>query len=404
MAKKQTKTRQITEADSEIYKRFIDWMRQTWVQLPDADELMPMMMTLYTPDEAAFLTGMPFGGKSLEELATLKQMEPAKLEKKLDGLAKKGLVFRAVKGDTVRYSLNDGFFIQRTTFWPGRTDAVSKAIAPISNQYFLHGFMDQYAYTEQKGLRVLPIEKTIENTKEIMPYEEVVKVLDVHDYFVVTTCPCKHKKNLDPDSPNCKYPTEVCLHFGRLGHYIVENDMGREITRKEAEDILRQSAELGLVHGISNSQEGMDTICNCCKCCCMWFESYYKLRHSTSFTPSNYRIHTNAETCIGCGLCVKRCPMEVLHLEDLPQAKGRITVVPGGNGKERAELKNKGGKVSVANTDLCIGCGVCAYKCPAKSLILRRRDLVQHPPKTGRDYVIQFMADRQAGVAHLQEH
>jgi len=92
-----------------------------------------------------------------------------------------------------------------------------------------------------------------------------------------------------------------------------------------------------------------------------------------------------------------------LHLEDFPQAKGRITLMTGGNGKERTELRNKTGKVSVANTDLCIGCGVCAYKCSTKSLVLERREPVQHPPKTGRDYFMQYMADRQAGVAHLRK-
>ncbi|MBM3149821.1 MAG: 4Fe-4S dicluster domain-containing protein [Chloroflexi bacterium] len=147
----------------------------------------------------------------------------------------------------------------------------------------------------------------------------------------------------------------------------------------------------------------MDTICNCCKCCCIFFEAYYKLNHSTSLTPSNYHIGTNAETCIGCGLCVKRCPMEALHLEDLPEAKGRITVVPGGNGGGQTQLKNKTGKVSVANADLCIGCGVCAYKCSTKSLTLERRVSIEHPPKTGRDYFMRYMADRQAGVAHLRK-
>lgn len=403
MAKKQTQTKQLTDAEQEIYKRFIDWMRQTWWDLPEAEELLPMMMTLYTPEEAAFLTGMPFGGKGLDELSQLKQMEPEKLQKKLDSLAKKGLVFRSVKGDNIRYSLNDGFFIQRSTFWPGRTDARTKTMASIANRYFFHGFMDQSAYSEQKGLRVLPIEKTVKDAKEILPYEEVVKVLDSQDYFAVATCPCKHKKNLAPDTPNCTYPTEVCLHFGRLAHYMVENELGREITRKQAEDVLRLSAESGLVHAISNHQEGVDTICNCCKCCCIFFEAYYKLNHSTSLTPSNYQIHTNTETCIGCGLCVKRCPMEALHLEDFPQAKGRITLMTGGNGKERTELRNKTGKVSVVNTDLCIGCGVCAYKCSTKSLVLERREPVQHPPKTGRDYFMQYMADRQAGVAHLRK-
>jgi NAD-dependent dihydropyrimidine dehydrogenase PreA subunit len=387
--------KRITVAEQEVYQRFMDSLRQTWWGLPESDYLVPLIKAQYTPEEALLLTGMPFSGKNLEELAEIKQMDPAELRKRLDAMARKGLVFRTVRGDSVRYRLNDFFFIGRTAFWPGRKDKFSKTLAPLHNQHYYHGGFEQYKHTQAKGLRVLPIQETIEDTKQVLPYEEVIKVLDSQEYFVVTTCPCKHRKNLDPDFPNCEYPTEVCLHFGQLGRYIVENGMGREITRKETEDILRQCAEVGLVHAIDNQQERPDTICNCCKCCCIWFEAFHKLKHSLSLTPSNYHIHTNSQTCIGCGLCVKRCPMEALHLEDFPEAKGRVTVVT--SEKEgKKELKNKTGKVSAANIDFCIGCGVCAYKCPTRSLVLERREVTHHPPVTGRDYIMQYMSDLQA--------
>jgi len=108
------------------------------------------------------------------------------------------------------------------------------------------------------------------------------------------------------------------------------------------------------------------------------------------------------ETCIGDGLCVKRCHMEALRLEDSPETKGRITVVAAENKSGKKELKNKSGKVAVLNPELCIGCGVCAYKCPTKSLVLERREVIQHPPETGREYTERVVKDfaaarRQAG-------
>ena len=56
-------------------------------------------------------------------------------------------------------------------------------------------------------------------------------------------------------------------------------------------------------------------------------------------------------------------------------------------------LINKTGRLADANTDLCIGCGVCAYKCPSKSLTLVRNEIEHHPPQTGRDWVIQYVTD-----------
>jgi formate hydrogenlyase subunit 6/NADH:ubiquinone oxidoreductase subunit I len=383
-------------AEREIYQRFMDWLKQTWWGLPETDYTLPLIRAQYTPEEASLLTGMPFSGKSLEELAEIKQKDPAELRKQLNAMARKGLVFRTVRGDSVRYRLNDFFFIGRTAFWPGRKDKLSKTLAPLHNQHYYHGGFEQHKYAQAKLLRALPIQETIDDTRQILPYEEVAKVLDSQDYFVVTICPCKHRKNLDPDFPNCEYPTEVCLHFGQLGRYIVENGMGREITRKETEDILRQCAEVGLVHAIDNQQERPDTICNCCKCCCVMLEAFHKLKHAEGMSPSNYRVRTNHDTCIGCGLCVKRCPMEALRLKDFPEAKGRMTIVAEGK-----ELKNKTGKVSAANIDFCIGCGVCAYKCPTKSLVLERRAVIHDPPVTRRDYIMQYMSDLQAAKTQL---
>jgi NAD-dependent dihydropyrimidine dehydrogenase PreA subunit len=208
----------------------------------------------------------------------------------------------------------------------------------------------------------------------------------------VTHCPCRHSNNLDPDSPDSQYPTEVCLHFDKLGHYIVENGMGREITRQETEEILKRSAELGLIHGISNHQEKPDTICNCDRDCCMWFLTMNKYGHDGTLTPSNFRVTVNQSTCVGCGLCIKRCPMRALNLLDAPSVKGRKTAVTGKDGNKR-ELTNKNGKVAELDPKRCIGCGVCAYKCPSQSLTLARNQVEHHPPQTVRDWGMQFMAD-----------
>ena len=87
--------------------------------------------------------------------------------------------------------------------------------------------------------------------------------------------------------------------------------------------------------------------------------------------------------------------MEALHLEDYPEAKGRVTRLASGK-----EIKNKTGKVSVLNPDLCIGCGVCAYKCPTHSLVLERREVIEHPPKDIRDYMKHVMKDFSAAENH----
>jgi len=387
-----TNQRPMTEQDREIYAGLIDWLKKSWYGVPDSDVLLPYVAERYTPEEAALLNGMPFAPKTLAELADLTKISADILGPKLDELASRGLVYKQARDGVHRYHLHDIFTIYRGFGWPGSRDGYDQAVGPLQHKYITGGLMSPWQNVKEKGLRVLPIEATIEDSRGVLPYEEVRKILDKVEYFTVSHCPCRHANNLDPDSPDCRYPTEVCLHFDKLGHYIVENGMGREITRRETEEILSRSAELGLIHGISNQQEKPDTICNCCRDCCIWFLALNKYGHGASLAPSNFRVMVNQSTCTGCGLCVKRCPMEALHLEEAPEAKGRKTTLTTRDGRQR-ELTNKTGKVSELKQERCIGCGVCAYKCQSQSLTLVRNQVEHHPPQTGRDWVTKFMAD-----------
>jgi formate hydrogenlyase subunit 6/NADH:ubiquinone oxidoreductase subunit I len=362
-------------SEEAVYREFIEWFGRGW-PLPESDELLPLMKARFSPEEAAFLTGMPHGLTPLEKLAEEREVDAAQLEKQLDALARQGVVYRQASDGEVRYKLSDAFFtFLRSSHWAGRDDQTTRALAPITNRYYRDGFFANWADAHLQGLRALPVEETIADTRQILPYEDVVELVETLDYFTVSFCACKQRKKLDPDAPACDHPDEVCLHFGDLGRYIVENGLGREITREETREILREAAKSGLVHGVSNWLEGVDTICNCCKCCCMWLEGYHVLGHPMSLSPSNYRVRNHDEECKACGLCVKRCPMDVHRLEESPQANNRF------------------GKVSVPSVERCIGCGVCVYTCPVEALTLERCEIIEDPPKDVREFARHFLTD-----------
>ena len=68
-----------------------------------------------------------------------------------------------------------------------------------------------------------------------------------------------YKKQYNPNTKAIN-PSEVCLHFNELRRYCVENELGREITKEETLEILKKSAEAGLVHGIADYVVNPDTI------------------------------------------------------------------------------------------------------------------------------------------------
>ncbi len=349
------------------YEEFIAWLRESGAFVPDSPELLPLIEATYTPDEVRALIGIPLRMTQIEELAALKRMDRSVLESRLDALAQRGLVFSIDKGGRKLFRLGDPRFIYlRSIFWRGRKDRYTQRLATRVNNYYRDGFGDYWKDAEQKGLRVLPIGRTIEDPRTILPYEDTMGVLDRQDRIAVAFCACRHRKEMAPESPVCEYPKEVCLHFGNFADYIVQTEIGRAISSAEAADILVQCADAGLVHSVSNWRHGVDTICNCCRCCCVYFEAFYVLKHSRVMDPSNYEIDVSPESCKGCGLCVKRCPMEAITL----QPSDRVN--------------NKSGKSASLKPNLCIGCGVCAHKCPTGSLVLKRRARTVDPLATAQ--------------------
>jgi len=248
-------------SDDQVYEKFVDWLKQSWFGVPDSAVMLKTVRAQYTPDEAKFLTGIPFRFTSLSKIAEMKGMDPDETAATLDKLARKGLVWRSQKGDEIRYYLNDLFFvIMRATFWPGRSDDTSVAVAIQTNAYYYDGLVEDMIKMNYGGLRAIPIETTVESNREIRSYEDVVKLVDRFEYHSVSDCPCRTRKKLDPAYTSSSKPMEVCLHFDDLGRYIVESGMGREITPEETKAILKKSAKAGLVHGVSNWEQNPDTI------------------------------------------------------------------------------------------------------------------------------------------------
>ncbi|MHA2180151.1 MAG: ATP-binding protein, partial [Promethearchaeota archaeon] len=340
------------------------------IRLPESKHMLPLLKLRFTSEEAQLLAKIPFIGHTIEQLSVHLKMPIKKLKKKLDKLARDGIIFRSEGRSEVRYSLCDSLFLfYRSIGWKGKNDKFNRKISPLLNQYYIETYAEEFVGHDTLGLRSIPINETIKDTRQVMPYEDILKVIDNFEYYSVSYCPCSHRHNLDHNFVDCEYNLERCLHFDGLGRYCVENGLGREITKEETLKILRMSADAGLVHGISNTVGRMDTICNCCSCCCLFLESVVNMPGiiPRGHQPSNYIREVDEDKCIVCGLCARKCPMDALKVN---------------------------GKKLLFDPERCIGCGVCAHKCKNSATYLVHREGEQDFPKDPRDQGMRFLKER----------
>ena len=209
--------------------------------------------------------------------------------------------------------------------------------------------------------RIIPIEKEITVPQEkVLPLHEASKLIDEQENISLSECPCKLKKGLLGDP--CKIASDIkrCIHFGNVGRYFIEHNIGEQISREEAKRILKEAEAEGLVHKTFHDDFDLgqkeNAICNCCKDCCILFQSYY--RGIFPFhTLTSYIAIIDEKKCKGCGMCVEKCPIEANFLIE-----------------EKSNI----------NTEKCIGCGVCVHLCPERARSLKRteqREIYIPPPR-----------------------
>lgn len=365
-----------------IYRNLIKRYR-TWIfGMPASRDLVPLLKLRCSPDEAEFMVKLPFMPHTLEQLVERLGIDESHLAALLEPLLKKGLVTEMEGRSAVRYSLSDSLFIfYRMPGWKGKTDKMNMKFSPLANRYYINHMGADFMGHPTKGLRAIPVAGTVADTRTILPYEDILEFVEREDYHTVSTCACRHRHNLDPDMDSCRHETTNCLHFGRLGRYIVKHGLGKKISREETLDILKRAADAGLVHGISNYKSGMDTICNCCSCCCLFLETLkVDPPVAKGHQRSNYMVEHNPDTCKTCGLCEKRCPVSAITMRN----------------------NDEGEKQVKYNPDLCIGCGVCAHKCPTQSLkLIKRKGPEENIPENASDAGKRLLTERARGFAEI---
>jgi Pyruvate/2-oxoacid:ferredoxin oxidoreductase delta subunit/DNA-binding MarR family transcriptional regulator len=298
---------------------------------------MEILKQLFTPEEAEVMLFLrPFLPEPVSTIAERAGRDEKELAEILYRMSKKGLIFRF-------QSPEQQFFYFLLPWMIGIWEFQLKNLNPenikLYERYFEEGMVQERKSSKTPGGRIIPVEKEIQGMAEIQPYEKVSEIINSHTKFAVAECICRKEKRIMGEG--CEKPLEACMAFGPMADYSIENGLGREISKEEARQILLKAEEEGLVHFSSNHSGAKMFICNCCGCCCkaLGYITKYNLRGVVA--KSNYYARVNEETCSACEVCLDRCQVEAIQIQN---------------------------DYALINQERCIGCGLCVSSCPTESI------------------------------------
>lgn len=337
-----------------------------------------LLKHLFTPKQVQIALQLKFIGEPIKNIyRRLKKKDfiasKEDLEKKLDEMYFKGLIYRVTKKNT------DTNFYASAPFVIGMYEFQLNSLTPEfykdSEKYLNEVYVrEEYNKTGIPQLRVVPLDQVVENENLVYNYDNIEQIIEnIGEPIAVMDCICR--KGTDLIGNPCKKTDlrETCLTFRRGAVSFIEKGLAREITKEEALKLVEEAKEDGLVLQPGNSISPM-SMCICCGCCCGVLVAQKELPGLSRFFATNFYAEVDQDLCEGCGICEGRCNLGAVHVvENLAQV----------------------------DREKCIGCGVCVPKCSSGAMNLLSKEVETIPPKDTLTTYTTIMK-RKAEIARVE--
>lgn len=330
----------------------------------DAD--IRLLQNLFTPEEAELATNLTLTREGAGSIAARINLPVSEVEQRLKVMADKGLVISLE---------TDGKIIYQAAPWvvgiyEFQVNRLSDDFLQSMDDYYESRIPAQRPETIHQ-MRTIPINQSIDSTLEILPYEKVEELVDAHEKFAVANCICRARaKKL---GRGCDAPMESCLLFGDFADFYTRTGRGRAIDQTEIMRLIEEANKANLVLNPTNSKF-VSAICCCCGDCCGIMRSLQSSPKPAEAVASSFIVEYDSDACIGCGVCIYRCQMQAIALDE--------------------PLVN-------VNTDRCIGCGLCVSTCSgnALSLVRKTEGALKEMPNTLFDTWIKIAKDQSKPIS-----
>jgi len=318
---------------------------------PEGAELR-LLEKLYTPEEAALAAELRLTLETPAQLADRlietgwEGVEAQTLRDLLKNMVSKGLITAGRTEGGLGYGLMP--FV--VGVYEAQISRIDAELARLFEDYYRQSF-SQVLTVQPAFHRVVPVGESVRMDMEIRPYESASEILDHAQAWGVIDCICRTQKALIGEA--CQHPVDVCMILSQKPGIFDNSPLVRAMTLEQALNTLQRAAEAGLVHSVSNVQEEISYICNCCTCACGILRGMAELGIANVVARSAFVNQVDEALCVGCEDCIAMCQFQALSLLD-----GFLQI----------------------NQTRCVGCGVCVSSCLEGALGLVRRPLEEILP------------------------
>ncbi len=350
---------------SDPYKKLaerLDALPNGFPPTADGAELH-LLAKLFSPEEADLAAHLRLTKEIPEQIAVRLDRDLAEVRTQLKGMARRGLITAGRTDGGLGYGLMP-FVVGIYEMQIGNLD---EELARLFEDYYQQAFANVLRVQPQVH-RVIPVNESVKVDMEVRPYESALEIIDAAQSWGVLDCICRVQKALIGEG--CEHPVDVCMALSESPHAFDGSPVVRAVDREQAVETLQRAAQAGLVHSVSNNQQGLHYICNCCTCSCGILRGMAELGIANVVARSSYVNQVDEMLCNGCEACLEYCQFEALVMGD--------------------------DAIVAVNVIRCVGCGVCVPACQneALGLVSRPEGEVLIPPETLKEWGAQRAAAR----------
>lgn len=329
---------------------------QSYQRLADALEALPngfpktasgvelrILKKAFTEEEAELAGYMSRKYETASEISERAHMSEATVKKMLDSLLPSQLIRQQSSGERVEYRLGP-FIVGWAEAMMSRVP-YDKEFGELIEQYIDEGGGERIFAPRPGVLGVVPVRGSLKK-ELIQPYDDIDAHFARYERFYVADCVCRIGQNLR--GSHCEKPVNRCSFVGLPAQTPLSKHV---LDREQALKLFTELEQEGHVHlgfyGFISTAESPQFVgsCNCCGDCCGILRVVNENGFAEGPQRSNYRAALKEENCMACGgVCMDYCQVHAISLDE----KG----------------------IAILKRERCIGCGICVIKCPGDAIEL----------------------------------